>query len=92
MAFWLPWPPLLCFDSYPALASAQFFSPTLLWLDFRFPEIADCLEPFSVLKIASDVHSTAFPAELQSHRQILALGLTERIKILFISNKKNLRF
>ena len=30
------------------------------------------------LKMASDVHPTAPPAELQSHRRILALGLTER--------------
>ena len=76
MAFWLP---CLSFDPYPALASARSFSPTLLCLDFHFPEIADCLGPFSASEMASDVHPTASPAELQSHRRILALGLTERV-------------
>ena len=33
--------------------------------------------------MASDVHLTASPAELQSHCQILALGLTER-RFLFL--------
>ena len=79
MAFRLPWPPFLSFDPYLALASARSFSPTLLCLDFHFPEIADCLGPFSASEMASDVHPIASPAELQSHRLILALSLTERL-------------
>ena len=71
-------------------ASARSFSPILLYSDFhfhevcfcsdiRFPEIAGCLGPFSAPEMASDVHPTASPVELQSHRRILAPGLTERI-------------
>ena len=63
--------PFLSFDPYPALASAPSFSPTLLCSNFRLPDIAGCLRPFSA-------YPTASPAELQSHRRILALGLTER--------------
>ena len=76
-----PFPPpgLLYSDPYPALASAQSFSPTLLCSDFHFPRISGCLRPFSASDIASDAHPTESAAELQFHRRILALGLTGRV-------------
>ena len=73
--------PLSLLWPYPALASAWSFSPTLLYSDCRFPEIVDFV--FSASEMASDVHPTASPAELQSHRRILALGLTERIYTVY---------
>ena len=63
--------------SYPSLASARSFSPTLPGSDLRFPEIAGSLGTFPASEIASDAHPVASAAKLQSHRRILALGLTE---------------
>ena len=81
MVVYLPWPsgspnPILSYDPYPAPTSARFFSPTLY---SGFP--AGGLKPFSTSEVASDVHPVGYAsaAELQSHRQILALGLTERL-------------
>ena len=70
--------PFLSFNSYPALVSAQFFISTPLCSNFRFFEIASCLEPFFVSEMASIVHLTTFSAKLQSHRRIPALGSTQR--------------
>ena len=61
------------------LRSVVLACPTLLCSGLRLPEIAGCLGPFSTSKIASDAPPAASAAELQSHRRILALGLTERI-------------
>ena len=45
---------------------------------FHGPALAGCLGPFSASEIASGAPPAASAAELQSHRWILALGLTER--------------
>ena len=63
--------------SVPFSCSAQTFASPKLPL--CFPEIAGCLGPFFASEIASDVVGCASAAELQSHRRIVAPGLTERL-------------
>ncbi len=57
---------------YPVLAPVWSFFITILCSDFRFLKFAGFLRLLSTFEIASDAHS-------ESHRQILALGLTQRI-------------
>ena len=84
-------PGLLSSGSYPALASARSFSPTLLGSDLCFPEIAGYLGTFPASEFASDAHPVAFAAKLQSHRRILALGLTERFAEKLVNLVPNMK-
>ena len=70
-----PFDPFCSLDPYPALNSFGPFPPTLLYSDLRFPEIAGYLFRFR------NCVGCASAVELQSHRRILALGLTERLNL-----------
>lgn len=65
-----------------SLPLGPFLLPTLLCSSLRFPEVAGCVGHFSASEIASDAPPIASAAELQSHRRVLALGLTERFSRL----------
>ena len=81
MAFWLPWPP---FSPLTPIRLSHPFGPSLLPCSAQpsaSPKLLAVSGSFSASEMASDVHPTASPAELQSHRRILALGLTERFLV-----------
>ena len=63
---------LLSSISYPTLAFARIFFNILFYLDFYFFKTASCLRRFCYCEIKMNVYLAAF---LQSHYQILALGL-----------------
>ncbi len=69
-------------DPLVIIHSTTMFYTTISSRTWCFPEIAGCLGHFSASEIASDAPPIASAAELQSHRQILALGLTERFSKL----------
>ena len=71
-------PGLLSSDPYPAFTCP--LGPILLpsfAQTSASPKLPAALGPFSASKIASDAHPIASAPELQSHRWMLALGLTE---------------